>query len=53
MFSLSDEAVTIGSALDADHKLPAGGGEAVVLLAIAALWMAGVVLLIVLKFRAR
>ena len=51
MFSTPDAVVTIAYALAADHKLPVGGGDALLLLAIPALWIAGVVLLIVRKFR--
>jgi hypothetical protein len=40
-------------ALGADHRSPASETETVLLLAIPALWIAGVVLLIVRKFRAR
>ena len=40
-------------ALGADHRAPASETDALLLLAIPMLWIAGVVLLIVHKFRAR
>ncbi len=53
MLSMPDAVGTIASALAADHKLPAAGTDAVILLAIPTLWIAGVVLLIVRKLRTR
>jgi len=53
VLSIPDAAGMIASALAADHMPPVGGSDAVILLAIPALWIAGVVLLIVRKFRTR
>ena len=53
MLSMPDAVGTIASALAADHKLPVAGTDAVILLAIPTLWIAGVVLLIVRKLRTR
>jgi len=53
MLSIPDGAGRIASALAADHMRPAIGGDAVIMLALPALWIAGVVLLIVRKLRAR
>ena len=53
MFLMPDTVGTIASALAADHKLAAAGTDAVILLAIPTLWIAGVVLLIVRKLRTR
>jgi len=50
---MPDAVGTIASALAADHKLAAAGTDAVILLAIPTLWIAGVVLLIVRKLRTR
>ena len=44
---------SISMALGADHRAPANETDVVLLLAIPALWIAGVVLLIVRKFRVR
>jgi hypothetical protein len=53
VLSLPNTAGLIVSALGADHKLPAAGTDAVILLVIPALWILGVVLLIAHKFRTR
>ena len=53
MFLMPDAVGTIASALAADHKLPAAGTDAVILLAIPTLWIAGVFLFIVRKLRTR
>ena len=53
MLSLPDAAGTILSVVAADHRLPAAGTDAVILLVIPALWILGVVLLIAHKFRTR
>jgi hypothetical protein len=53
MLSLPDAAGTIASAVAADHKLPAAGPDAMLLLLIPALWIAGVILLIAYKFHTR
>jgi len=53
MFSLPHAVPSIATALGADHRAPASETDALLLLAIPMLWIAGVVLLIVHKFRAR
>src|SRR3989442_15941098 len=53
MLSLPHAVPSIATAVGADHPAPASETDVVLLLAIPMLWLAGVVLLIVHKFRAR
>jgi len=53
LLSFPNAAPSIATALGADHVSPASETDAVLLLAVPALWIAGVVLLIVRKFRVR
>ena len=53
MSSISPGTAWLAGAIGADHRAPATENDAVLLLALPLLWVVGVVLVIVLKFRSR
>jgi len=53
MSSIPLGAAWLADAIGADHRAPATATDAVLLIALPALWLLGVVVLIVLKLRSR